>query len=171
MSSAIPRVRMSHRQPRHRRNISREVSNSNEAHVRRVLRFGYLAPDIVGAIAEGRQPRCMTVQRLLSRNTSGWLHAVACLPICHDDAKNETRDSSRGFCHEHEVTRSGEQDQRNFTAGGSFSKSKLWPGTRIGWCSFSSFGAAAASRHCPQLERGDAQCDVDGNRTLHRDRL
>jgi hypothetical protein len=26
----------------------------NEAHVRRVLRFGYLAPDIVEAIAEGR---------------------------------------------------------------------------------------------------------------------
>jgi hypothetical protein len=37
----------------------------NEAHVRRVLRFGYLAPDIVEAIAEGRQPRCMTVKRLL----------------------------------------------------------------------------------------------------------
>jgi hypothetical protein len=30
----------------------------NEAHVRRVLRFGYLAPDIVEAIAEGRQPGC-----------------------------------------------------------------------------------------------------------------
>jgi hypothetical protein len=29
------------------------------------LRFGYLAPDIVEAIAEGRQPRCMTVKRLL----------------------------------------------------------------------------------------------------------
>jgi hypothetical protein len=29
----------------------------NDAHVRRVLRFGYLAPDIVEAIVEGRQPR------------------------------------------------------------------------------------------------------------------
>ena len=31
----------------------------NDAHVRRVLRFGYLAPDIVEAIIEGRQPRCL----------------------------------------------------------------------------------------------------------------
>jgi len=37
----------------------------NEAHVRRLLRFAYLAPDIVEAIVEGRQPRCMTVKRLL----------------------------------------------------------------------------------------------------------
>src|ERR1700704_6056366 len=38
---------------------------SNDAHVRRVLRFGYLAPDIVEAIVEGRQPRSLTVRRLL----------------------------------------------------------------------------------------------------------
>jgi site-specific DNA recombinase len=37
----------------------------NDAHVRRVLRFRYLAPDIVEAIIEGRQPRSMTVKRLL----------------------------------------------------------------------------------------------------------
>lgn len=37
----------------------------NDAHVRRILRFGYLAPDIVEAIIEGRQPRPMTVKRLL----------------------------------------------------------------------------------------------------------
>ena len=44
----------------------------NEAHVRRVLRFGYLAPDIVEAIAEGRQPRCMTVKRLLQGVPCVW---------------------------------------------------------------------------------------------------
>ena len=37
----------------------------NDAHVRRLLRFGYLAPDIVEAIVEGRQPRSLTVKRLL----------------------------------------------------------------------------------------------------------
>jgi site-specific DNA recombinase len=37
----------------------------NDAHVRRLLRFGYLAPDIVEAIMEGRQPRSLTVKRLL----------------------------------------------------------------------------------------------------------
>jgi len=44
----------------------------NDAHVRRVLRFGYLAPDIVEAIIEGRQPRCMTVKRLLQGIPCGW---------------------------------------------------------------------------------------------------
>jgi hypothetical protein len=44
----------------------------NEAHVRRVLRFGYLAPDIVEAIAEGRQPRCRTVKRLLQGVPCVW---------------------------------------------------------------------------------------------------
>ena len=33
----------------------------HDAHVRRLLRFGYLAPDIVEAIVEGRQPRSLTV--------------------------------------------------------------------------------------------------------------
>jgi hypothetical protein len=32
----------------------------NDAHDRRLLRFGYLAPDIVEAIVEGRQPRSLT---------------------------------------------------------------------------------------------------------------
>ena len=36
-----------------------------DAHVRRLLRFGYLAPDIIEAIVEGRQPRSLTVKRLL----------------------------------------------------------------------------------------------------------
>src|SRR5579864_9286986 len=44
----------------------------DEAHVRRVLRFGNLAPDIVDAIAEGRQPRCMTVKRLLQGVLCAW---------------------------------------------------------------------------------------------------
>ncbi len=36
-----------------------------EPHVRRLLRFVYLAPDIVEAIVEGRQPRILTVKLLL----------------------------------------------------------------------------------------------------------
>jgi hypothetical protein len=37
----------------------------NDAYVRRLLRFAYLAPQVVEAIIEGRQPRSMTVKRLL----------------------------------------------------------------------------------------------------------
>jgi hypothetical protein len=37
----------------------------NDAYVRRLLRFAYLAPDVDEAIVEGRQPRSMTVKRLL----------------------------------------------------------------------------------------------------------
>ena len=44
----------------------------NDAHVRRVLRFGYLAPDIVEAIVEGRQPRSLTVKRLLRGIPCSW---------------------------------------------------------------------------------------------------
>ena len=44
----------------------------NDAHVRRVLRFGYLAPDIIEAIVEGRQPRPLTVRRLLQGIPCAW---------------------------------------------------------------------------------------------------
>jgi hypothetical protein len=44
----------------------------NDAHVRRLLRFGYLAPDIVEAIVEGRQPRALTVRRLLKGIPCAW---------------------------------------------------------------------------------------------------
>jgi site-specific DNA recombinase len=44
----------------------------NDAHVRRILRFRYLAPDIVEAIIEGRQPRSMTVKRLLQGIPCVW---------------------------------------------------------------------------------------------------
>ena len=37
----------------------------SEPHVRRLLRLAYLAPDIVEAIVEGRQPRGLTARRLL----------------------------------------------------------------------------------------------------------
>src|SRR5208282_1421315 len=37
----------------------------SDAHVRRLLRLSYLAPDIVEAIVEGRQPRILTVKLLL----------------------------------------------------------------------------------------------------------
>jgi len=44
----------------------------NDAHVRRLLRFGYLAPDILEAIVEGRQPRSLTVKRLLQGIPCMW---------------------------------------------------------------------------------------------------
>jgi DNA invertase Pin-like site-specific DNA recombinase len=44
----------------------------NDAHVRRLLRFGYLAPDILEAIVEGRQPRSLTVKRLLQGIPCVW---------------------------------------------------------------------------------------------------
>jgi hypothetical protein len=43
-----------------------------ESYVRRILRLAYLAPDIVEAIAEGRQPRGLTLQRLLSPAPLAW---------------------------------------------------------------------------------------------------
>ena len=47
-------------------------SQLSDAHVRRILRFGYLAPDIVAAIVEGRQPRSLTVKRLLQGIPCAW---------------------------------------------------------------------------------------------------
>jgi site-specific DNA recombinase len=44
----------------------------NDAHVRRLLRFGYLAPDVVEAIVEGRQPRALTVRQLLQSVPCAW---------------------------------------------------------------------------------------------------
>ncbi|HEX9321606.1 MAG TPA: recombinase family protein [Xanthobacteraceae bacterium] len=44
----------------------------SDAYVRRILRFGYLAPDIVEAIIEGRQPRSLTVKRLLQGIPCVW---------------------------------------------------------------------------------------------------
>ena len=44
----------------------------SDAHVRRILRFGYQAPDIVETIIEGRQPRSMTVKRLLQGIPCVW---------------------------------------------------------------------------------------------------
>ena len=44
----------------------------SDAHVRRILRFGYLAPDILEAIIEGRQPRSLTVKRLLQGIPCVW---------------------------------------------------------------------------------------------------
>jgi hypothetical protein len=43
-----------------------------ESYVRRILRLAYLAPDIVEAIAEGRQPRGLTLERLLSPVPFAW---------------------------------------------------------------------------------------------------
>jgi hypothetical protein len=44
----------------------------SDPHVRRLLRFAYLAPDIVEAIIEGRQPRSLTVKLLLRRIPPAW---------------------------------------------------------------------------------------------------
>jgi site-specific DNA recombinase len=44
-----------------------------ESYVRRILRLAYLAPDIVESIAEGRQPRGLTLERLLSPVPFAWL--------------------------------------------------------------------------------------------------
>ena len=44
----------------------------HHAHVRRLLRFSYLAPDIVEAIVEGRQSRSLTVKRLLKGIAWAW---------------------------------------------------------------------------------------------------
>jgi DNA invertase Pin-like site-specific DNA recombinase len=44
----------------------------HDSHVRRLLRFRYLAPDIVEAIVEGRQPRSLTVKRLLQGIPCAW---------------------------------------------------------------------------------------------------
>jgi site-specific DNA recombinase len=44
----------------------------NDAHVRRLLRLRYLAPDIIEAIVEGRQPRSLTVKRLLKGIPCAW---------------------------------------------------------------------------------------------------
>jgi hypothetical protein len=43
-----------------------------EAYVRRTLRLAFLAPDIVESIAEGRQPRGLTLQRLLDPVPLAW---------------------------------------------------------------------------------------------------
>jgi hypothetical protein len=44
----------------------------NEAHVRRLLRFAFLAPDLVAAIVEGRQRRTLTVKSLLRGIPLAW---------------------------------------------------------------------------------------------------
>lgn len=44
----------------------------NEAHVRRLMRFAFLAPDIVEAIVEGRQRRSLTVKLLLRGIPLAW---------------------------------------------------------------------------------------------------
>jgi hypothetical protein len=59
--------------PPQRKEVARQFQ-LNEAHVRRILRFGYLAPDIVEAIVDGRRPRSMTVKRLREGVPCVWAH-------------------------------------------------------------------------------------------------
>jgi DNA invertase Pin-like site-specific DNA recombinase len=51
----------------------------SEPYVRRMLRLAFLAPDIVEAIAEGRQPRTLTLQRLLNLIPLAWTEQRRCL--------------------------------------------------------------------------------------------
>jgi hypothetical protein len=52
-------------------------------HVRRLLRFAYLAPDIVEAIVEGRQPRSLTVKLLLRGIPLAWSDQRAAFGFSH----------------------------------------------------------------------------------------
>ena len=54
----------------------------SEPHVRRLLRFAYLAPDIVEAIVEGRQPRTLTVKLLLQGIPLDWSDQRAAFGFC-----------------------------------------------------------------------------------------
>ena len=53
----------------------------SDAHVRRLLRFAYLAPDIMEAIIEGRQPRTLTVKLLLRGIPLDWADQRAAFGI------------------------------------------------------------------------------------------
>jgi len=54
----------------------------SEPHVRRLLRFAYLAPDIVEAVVEGRQPRTLTVKLLLQGIPLDWSDQRAAFGLC-----------------------------------------------------------------------------------------
>jgi hypothetical protein len=49
---------------------------NNESYVERVLRLTLLAPDIVGAIPDGRQPAEMTLAVLMRPFAVAWTHAT-----------------------------------------------------------------------------------------------
>ena len=51
----------------------------SDAHVRRVVRLAFLAPDIVESIVEGRQPRALTVKLLLPGIPLDWTEQRAAL--------------------------------------------------------------------------------------------
>ena len=53
----------------------------SEPYVRRMLRLAFLAPDIVETIAEGRQPRALTLQRLLNPIPLAWTGQRRCLGL------------------------------------------------------------------------------------------
>ena len=56
----------------HRRSIT-ELTGLDERYVRRILRCAFLAPDIVDAILEGRQPPSLTLNDLVSDLPSDWV--------------------------------------------------------------------------------------------------
>lgn len=55
----------------------------SDAHVRRILRFAFLAPNVVEAIVEGRQPRTLTVKLLLRGIPLAWSDQRAAFGFTH----------------------------------------------------------------------------------------
>jgi DNA invertase Pin-like site-specific DNA recombinase len=55
----------------------------SEPHIRRLLRFAYLAPDMVEAIVEGRQPRSLTIRLLLRGVPLSWSDQRAAFGFTH----------------------------------------------------------------------------------------
>jgi hypothetical protein len=66
--------------------IARRFGFSN-AHVRRLLRFAYLAPDILEAIVDGRQPRSLTVRVLLRSVPLAWSDQRAVFALAQSATK------------------------------------------------------------------------------------
>jgi len=46
-------------------NAAPSIERYSKGHISRLIRISWLAPDIVSAIVEGRQPKAMTGRRLL----------------------------------------------------------------------------------------------------------
>jgi hypothetical protein len=89
-------VRPSRRKVCDTKEIARRFKFGDE-HVRRILRIGYLAPDIIEAIIEGRQPRFMMVKRLLQRVPCDWADQRAAfdfLRLCTPRSDNRDEPSA-----------------------------------------------------------------------------
>lgn len=61
------------------RQLVAQFANVDQRYAGRILQFAFLAPDIVDAILEGRQPVDLTVQKLLRGFPLGWAEQRRCL--------------------------------------------------------------------------------------------